>query len=57
MSKSPMRQRNGDKWAKTIVVHARSAQGILTRSPVVGIAVSVVAYGLIELCVTVVRGM
>jgi len=57
MSSSPMRQRYGDKWAKTIVVRARSAQGILTRSPLVGVTVSVFGYGAIQLCVLIARGM
>lgn len=57
MSSSPTRQRYGNKWAKTIVVHARSAQGILTRSPLAGVAVSVVVYGAIQICVLLARGM
>lgn len=57
MSKSPTMQRYGDKWAGTIVVHARSAQPLLTRSPVVGILLGFVAYAVIQIVAIVVKAL
>lgn len=57
MSKSPTMQRYGDKWAGTIVVHARSAQPLLTRSPVVGILLGFVAYGVIQILAVILKAV
>lgn len=58
MSKSPMMQRYGDKWAGTIVVHARSAQayGMNLRSPVLGIVLGFFAYGAVQFVAVIVKG-
>lgn len=57
MSKSPMRQRFGDQWAGTIVVHRPWAQGLVTRSPVVGILVGFLAYGAIQFAAIVLKSL
>lgn len=57
MSKSPMKQRFGDQWAGTIVVHAPWKQGLVTRSPVVGILVGFLVYGSIHLAAMVLRSL
>jgi uncharacterized RDD family membrane protein YckC len=48
MSKSMMKQRHGDKWAGTIVVHARGIPESARRSPVVGIVVGLLVYAVID---------
>lgn len=55
MSKSPMQQRYGDKWAGTIVVHNRSAQSLSLPSPAMGILVSLGAYAIIQVASVVLK--
>jgi uncharacterized RDD family membrane protein YckC len=57
MSQSPFMQRYGDKWAGTIVIRTRSAHGMTMRSPVVGILVGFVAYGLLEFAAVIIKGL
>lgn len=56
MSKSPMKQRYGDRWAKTIVVHARSLHGTIVRSPALGILVALLASGAVYFVNTMLKG-
>lgn len=49
MSKSRMLQRYGDRWAGTIVVNARQSTGLPRAGSATGIALGIVAYGIIVL--------
>ncbi len=55
MSRSPTKQRLGDKWAGTIVVHNRSAQSLALPSPALGMLVSVAAYAVLHIASVVLR--
>lgn len=47
MSKSMMKQRYGDKWAATIVIHGRIPESA-RRSPALGIVVGLLVYSVIQ---------
>ena len=55
MSRSPTKQRLGDKWAGTVVVHNRSAQSLALPSPALGMLVSVAAYAILHIASVVLR--
>lgn len=57
MSKSPMLQRYGDKWAGTIVVRTRSAQGMQLRSPALGIVIGFFAYGVVQVVALLIKAV
>lgn len=48
MSKSPMKQRYGDKWAGTIVIHASSLPATAKRSPTLGVLAGIGVYAVLQ---------
>lgn len=57
MSKSPIQQRNGDRWAGTRVVKAHSIAHLSVQSPLAGIAVGTLAYTAISATGTLLAGL
>lgn len=55
MSKSPMKQRYGDRWAKTIVVHASSMPAATRQSPALGILAGLAAYSLTQVAAVLLK--
>jgi uncharacterized RDD family membrane protein YckC len=54
MSKTMMKQRYGDKWASTIVVHGRIPESA-RRSPVLGIVVGLLVYTVVQIVAVIFR--
>jgi uncharacterized RDD family membrane protein YckC len=57
MSKSPMQQRYGDKWAGTFVVKASSVPAVSYRSPVFGVLVGAIAIIVGQTIATIAKGL